>query len=144
MKSRLVLVTCAAILAGADFAVADVDSGAEETLLCAIAEIKECIRGQECTQPLPEDVNAPDFFQVDLEKKVLSSAETSGEERTSAIEYVERVNGKLVLQGVEPTSALDPSGVGWTISIDEENGRLVGTASGAVAGIVMFGACLPR
>lgn len=142
MRRSLSLVTCAAMLVLAELAIADVESGSKQALLCAIAEIKECIRGQACTNPLPDDVNAPDFFRVDLGKNELKSTEASGEDRVSPIKYVERLNGKLVLQGVEPTSALDPSGVGWTISIDEQNGRMVGSASGALAGVIMFGACL--
>jgi hypothetical protein len=143
MKILFVLLTWVTSLIVGSSALADVDSGGSEPLLCAIIDVKECIRGQECLDVLPEAINAPQFFRVHPSKRLLSSTQASGESRTSAVKYMERVSGKLVLQGVEPTANVDPDGVGWTISIDEKDGRMVGSASGSNVGFVIFGACTP-
>ena len=58
-----------------------------------------------------------------------------GATRTTKIERTEHVNGRLVLQGGE-------DGKAWSISIHEETGKAVLTASGDDVGFVGFGACM--
>ena len=141
MKRSVALFVWALTLGTGFPAVADVDAGGSVPLLCAVIDIKECVRGQECLDVLPEEINSPQFIRVDPAKGLLSSTQVGGESRTSEVEHMERLNGKLMLQGVEPSSSVDADGVGWTLSIDESDGRMVGTASGSSVGFVIFGAC---
>ena len=54
--------------------------------------------------------------------------------RQSPISSVARLNGKLILQGVQGAH-------GWTLIIAEDMGQMSATIAGAVAGYVIFGSC---
>lgn len=128
------------------FAVSPPVAGAEgdrPVLLCAVMQVQECVRGLECVAVLPEEINSPVFFRIDTAAGVLSTTEASGRQRSSPIKYMESINGRLILQGVEATTTAQPDGVGWTFAIDDDNGRLTASASGPDVGFVMFGACTP-
>ncbi len=57
---------------------------------------------------------------------------------------MELVDGKLILQGAEDGYQSVRDGLGWTITIAEDTGRVVMTASGDKVAFVVFGACLPQ
>lgn len=61
----------------------------------------------------------------------------------TAIERMERVDGKLILQGAEDGVENVRDGLGWTVAISEEAGKAILTASGEQVAFVVFGACLP-
>jgi len=56
---------------------------------------------------------------------------------------MERIDGKLILQGAEDGYESVRDGLGGTIAISEGTGRVVMTASGDQVAFVVFGACLP-
>jgi len=60
------------------------------------------------------------------------------------IENLERIDGKLILQGVEDGYKEVRDGAGWRMAISEETGKMVLTESGNQVGFVVFGACVPR
>jgi hypothetical protein len=62
-------------------------------------------------------LNIPDFVEIDLEAKTLSTTEASGERRSSPIEVLRREHGLLLLQGME-------NGRAFSIVIAEEPGSL--------------------
>ena len=62
----------------------------------------------------------------------------------SAIESVETVDGKLVLQGIEDGQRNASDGGGWTISVDVKYGTMIFTQAGGRAAFVGFGGCLPE
>ena len=95
----------------------------------------ECISGGECQEVAPASVNIPQFLRIDVKKNVITGTLEGGATRTTKIERMEHVNGRLVLQGGE-------DGKAWSISIHEETGKAVLTASGDDVGFVGFGACL--
>ena len=47
---------------------------------------------------------------------------------------MERIEGKLILQGVQ-------NGKAWSMVINEQNGKVTMSASDEQAGFVVFGAC---
>ena len=57
---------------------------------------------------------------------------------------MEHVDGKLILQGAEDGVEGVRDGVGWTIAISEETGKLILTASGEGVAFVAYGACTPQ
>jgi hypothetical protein len=67
-------------------------------LLCAPIELMECAAGGECQRRTAEDVNLPRFLTLDFKAQSLAAADDS--KRTAPIQRVERVNGRLILQGV--------------------------------------------
>ena len=109
-----------------------------EPLLCASIQVNECVDGAGCRAVLPEDVNAPTFFWVDLQKKEIRASKDGA---TTAIERIEDVEGRTVLQGADPGSEDPADGSGWTMTIEDDTGRMTSTATTRQAAVVIFGTC---
>lgn len=107
-------------------------------LLCASLEVHECVDGVPCARVIPEDVGAPTFIWINFDEKEIRA---NVEGRASKIDHMEEVEDRLVLQGVEDGREDEQDGAGWTISIDVNTGRMVGTGAVSQAAIVIFGAC---
>ena len=78
-----------------------------EPLLCVSIKVNECVDGAGCREVLPEDVNIPTFLWINLKKKEIS---TSKDAKPTAIERMEDVEGRTVLQGADPGM---PRSRGW-------------------------------
>ena len=114
----------------------------EKIMLCANQYASECVAGTDCTNVSPASVNLPDFFLIDTGKKLISAAPESASTSTTAIERVEHLDGKLMLQGAEDgREGGERDGVGWSMSVVEDSGNMVLTASGDGVAFVVFGAC---
>ena len=113
-------------------------------LYCAIADVIECVPGGECQEVMPENVNLPNFLFINFKKKRITASKEGGVQRTSKIENRERVDGKLIVQGIEDGVEGVKDGLGWSIAISESTGKIVVTGSGDQVGFVMFGACTPQ
>ncbi len=107
-------------------------------LLCAIIDVNECVDGAGCREVLPEDVDVPSFFWINLKKEEIG---TSKDGETEQIDHVEDVEGRIVLQGADAGSADLADGSGWTISIEDDTGRMTSTAITRQAAVVIFGSC---
>ena len=112
-------------------------------LLCASATAFECLRIEGCTQVAPEEIAAPTFMRFDFSKKTVSSIGTEGTVKTSGMERSESVDGKLILQGAEDGVEGVRDGLGWTIAISQDSGRMVLTGSGDDVAFTIFGSCTP-
>jgi len=114
---------------------ADNLSGARN-LICTALQATFCTAAGDCESGQPWSWNIPQFIQVDLRKKTLSTTPASGENRVTPIRSTERKDGLIILQGAE-------RGRAFSFVIDE----MTGVASVAVAreGITVsvFGACTP-
>ena len=120
------------------------DFDGTKPLLSAVIKVFECSENGDCKQVTPENVGMPQFFIIDMNEKKIFPTKASGIRNISKIENVERVDGKLILQGAEDGQMDVRDGTGWTIAISEETGKMVMTASGDQVGFVAFGACTPR
>ncbi|MDX2481509.1 MAG: hypothetical protein QNK24_14390 [Desulfuromusa sp.] len=110
-------------------------------LLCSINDVIECSPDRECISGSASSVDLPNFFKVDVSNAVLSVPQGEEDARTSTIKSVAHLDGKLILQGVEQGVAGEDDAVGWTLSIDEEDGRMIFSSSREKAGFIIFGAC---
>ncbi len=123
------------VLANAPGAAAD-DLTAADSFLCSAAQATVCSADGSCTTEPPWKLDIPQFIEVDLEDKTLSTTEASGENRSTTIKNLEREEGLIVLQGYE-------NGRAFSFVIAEEDGM----ASIAVArdgiSVAVFGACTP-
>lgn len=124
-----------AILAVVPAALADELTGADQ-ILCSAAQATVCSIDGSCTSEPPWKLDIPQFIEVDLAQKTLSTTEASGENRSTSIKNLERDEGVIVLQGYE-------NGRAFSFMIAEEDGM----ASIAVArdglSVAVFGACTP-
>jgi hypothetical protein len=104
--------------------------------LCSAGTLGACCDSGECATGTPEELNIPQFIEVDLAAKRLSATKASGLNRTTTLDYVKRVDGHIVLQGFE-------NGRAFSILIDEKTGEMSSAVSVVGCGITVFGACTP-
>jgi hypothetical protein len=112
---------------------ADDLTGADQ-LLCTAVQATRCNDDGDCMQDLPWNLNVPQFIQVDLRTKRLSTTKASGENRTTPIEFLKRENGLIVLQGFE-------GGRAFSFVIGEATGMLTAAVAAEGRAVVVFGAC---
>ena len=112
-------------------------------LLVSVARILECTPVEGCRDVSADSVGLPQFIKIDFAKKSIRPARNGEDIPDTVIERSERVDGKLMLQGAEDGYANLKDGLGWTLTISEETGQVVLTASGDQVAFVVFGACLP-
>ncbi len=120
------------------------DFDGTKPLLGATIKIFECTEDRGCSEVALEDVGVPRFFIIDFKEKVIRPTKEIGIDKVSRIERMEHVDGKLILQGAEDGVEGVRDGVGWTIAISEETGKLILTASGEGVAFVAYGACTPQ
>ena len=117
-------------------AIADNLNGAD-TLLCSAVEATLCDVEGECESGPPWDWDVPQFLEIDLKKRLISTTAASGENRTTPIRNQERADGVIVLQGVQ-------QGRAFSFVINETTG----IASVAIATedvtVSIFAACTPK
>ena len=119
------------------------DFDGSRPLLFSVISVMECTPDNGCRSVTIESVDIPRFLKIDLDKKTIGPVSESDARPGSTIERVERVDGKLILQGAEDGYESVRDGLGWTIAIAEGTGRVVMTASGDQVAFVVFGASLP-
>jgi hypothetical protein len=119
------------------------DFDGSRPLLFSVISAMECTPDSGCRAVTIESVDLPRFLKIDLDKKTIGPVSEGDTRPESVIERMERVDGKLILQGAEDGYESVRDGLGWTIAISEGTGRVVMTASGDQVAFVVFGACLP-
>lgn len=117
------------------------DFDGSNPLICAVMDVVECQPGGKCQQVTAEEVGIPQFLRINFKEKKISATQSSGSKRSTTIKNSEHVDGKLILQGAEDGLEDVRDGLGWSIAISEESGKMVLTASGDEVGFVVFGAC---
>ncbi len=117
------------------------DFDGSKPLICAAMDVVECQPGGKCLQVTAEQVGIPQFFKINFKEKKISATQADGSKRSTPIENLEKIDGKLIIQGAEDGIEDVRDGVGWSLAIAEETGKTVLTASGDEVGFVIFGAC---
>jgi len=112
-----------------------------QPLICASTEILECIPAAGCNRVTAESIDAPRFIRIDFSANAMSAETVGGDRKVTQIERSETVDGKLMLQGAEDGIEGVRDGLGWTLAIAQETGKMTLTASGDDVGFVIFGAC---
>jgi len=130
-------------LAASSLAIAAPYDGSK-ALICATQSVSECVAGMDCAAVTPASVSVPDFFYVDAKNKTISSSLTAEGGQKTAIERSETLDGRLVLQGADDGLADIRDGVGWTMAIDNDTGKMALSAVGNGYTVIVFGACMQR
>ena len=118
------------------------DFDGSRPLLFSVISAMECTPDNGCRAVTVDSVDLPRFLKIDFNKKTIGPASESDTRPDSVIERMERVDGKLILQGAEDGYESVRDGLGWTIAVSEGTGKVVMTASGEQVAFVVFGACL--
>ena len=117
------------------------DFDGSKPLICAVMDLVECQPGGKCQQVTAEDVGIPHFLKINFKEKKISATHADGSKKSTDIENFEKIDGKIIIQGAEDGIEGVRDGVGWSLALAEETGKLVLTASGDGVGFVVFGAC---
>jgi hypothetical protein len=112
--------------------------------LCSTVDLVECLPGGNCQQVTHDSINAPKFLKINFKEKSISKPDVGEKRLNTIIERIERVDGKLILQGAEDGIEGVRDGLGWSMAISEDSGNMVLTGSGDQVGFVIFGACTPQ
>jgi hypothetical protein len=112
------------------------DLSNQDVLLCTAVTAMHCHDDGECVIDVPAKLNIPQFVQVNLKDKTLSTTKASGENRSTPIRSLTREDGSIFLQGVE-------NGRAYSFVINEETGDLVVGVAAEGKVVSVFGACTP-
>ena len=133
------------LLVGFSLLVAPVMAGdfdGSKTLICAAVDVTECFPGGKCQKVTAYEVNLPDFLRLNFKDKKIRATMIGRENLETDIEHIETIDGKLMVQGAEDGREDAKDGLGWTMAIDQESGKLAFTAAGSDVAFVIFGACI--
>lgn len=136
MKTTLIIVsTLLLALCATRAATADDLSGAS-TLLCSSSWATVCTGDEVCESGAPWGWGIPQFLEVHLKEKLLSTTKASGENRTTTAEVLRRDDSRILIQGEE-------LGRAFSIFIMEKTGDLSAVIVADNLTISVFGACTP-
>jgi hypothetical protein len=136
MNHRLkVVVLTILVLALPALAAAD-DLTGQQVLLCTSLEAMVCVQDGDCVVANPWDLNIPQFLEVNLKDKKVSSTKASGDNRSTPIRTLEREGGLIFLQGIE-------EGRAFSFVISESTGLLSAAVARDGKAVSVFGACTP-
>jgi hypothetical protein len=110
------------------------DFDGSKPLVCATIEAFENNPGGKCEGEPTQGINLPQFLRIDFEKKTIRGVREDGSVLTTPIKFMERVDGKLILNGIQ-------NDVGWSLVISETTGKVTISAAKDQVGFVVFGAC---
>ena len=105
-------------------------------ILCTAVQVTVCDESGACVVDLPWNVNVPQFIEIDLAAKRMSTTRASGENRATPIEHLRRENGVIVLQGFE-------RGRAFSFVITESTGAASVAVAAEARAVGVFGACTP-
>jgi len=135
MRNLMRAVLVLGILAFPICASAD-DLTGSNRILCTAVQATRCMESGDCEIDLPWNMNIPQFIEVDLAAKKLSTTKASGENRSTPIGQLLRQDGMIVIQGFE-------KGRAFSFVINEETGALSAAVAASGKAVAVFGACTP-
>ena len=106
-------------------------------LICAAFDVSACLDSGVCTRGEARTFDMPEFMGVDFKKKVIHATYDGESEKDTAdspIKYSEISGTQLILQGVENDH-------GWTMAINQQNGRMNLAVVGDAVNFSIVGAC---
>jgi hypothetical protein len=130
-------ITCLSLAACTLFAPARADdlTGAGK-FLCAAKSVSACCDDGECATGTAAELNLPEFVEVDLTAKHVSTTKASGLGRKSPIDGLKRADGKIVFYGLE-------NGRAFSFLVAEDTGELSATIAAEGCSVTVFGSCTP-
>ena len=98
--------------------------------------IEFCLEAAGCVETVPEELNIPRFIHIDTKTRKLSTTPTSGENRETVADHLQRENGQLAIQGVE-------DGRAFSLFVHESTGLATFASAAENVSVTVFGACTP-
>lgn len=135
MRVTLRCLVLALLVLPAAAAVAD-DLTGQQSVLCTAVQATVCDDTATCVIENPWDLNIPQFLELNLKDKTVSTTKASGENRSTPIRTLLREDGLIFLQGVE-------GGRAFSFVIEEKSGLLSAAVAREGKTVSVFGACTP-
>jgi hypothetical protein len=129
------LLPAVAALASPAKASADDLTGAQ-MLLCTPVQVNVCTNDGDCESDAPWELNIPQFLELDLKGKSMSTTKASGENRSTPMRTLDRDGGLIFIQGIE-------QGRAFSFVISESTGMLSAAVARDGKLVSVFGACTP-
>ncbi len=107
-----------------------------DRILCSSVESTVCIFDGGCEIGAPWSWGIPQFIEIDLQTKRLSTTAASGESRSTPVTSLKLEDGLIFLQGVE-------NGRAFSFVINQETGVLSAAVAREEVTVSVFGACTP-
>ena len=138
MMKKTITMLALGLALGTTAAVAEPVTGTEP-VLCGIFEVHECVAEDGCEQVRPQDINIRTrFLTVDFRKREIRA---KGTERKTTVDEVREVGNKLVLAGAESGEATGEAGIGYSLTITKDTGRMAMSITGDDVTFTVFGSC---
>ena len=134
MKTKIFAACLGILVVGP--AIADDDLTGVDQLLCAPGYVTACTADGVCESGPPENWDIPEFIEVDLDNAIIATTDSFGEDRSTVIEHLNRLNGLIFLQGVQGENA-------FSIVITEITGDMSFAVVTDGQTATSFGACTP-
>jgi hypothetical protein len=115
------------------------DFDGSNPLLGSVIKILEIYSNYNINEVDPETVGVPRSFIIDFNAKILRPTKDSRINRKSIIKRIEHIENILILQGVEEGVEGVNDGLGWSMTISKETGKMVLSASADKKAFVVFG-----
>ena len=115
-------------------AAAAADFDGSRNLLCVPTDAIQCEGAGYCGRVAVEEVSFPRFMHIEFKQNRLRGTVLGGEEQTTAIQNVQNLGGRTLLQGAE-------GGRGWSMTIDHATGDMSAAIVGDDIGYILFGVC---
>lgn len=136
MRKSWKWILTAAVVALPAAAISADDLTGKNRMLCTAVQATRCLESGDCVVDLPWNLKIPQFIEVDLSARKLSTTKASGENRSTKIDQLRREDGMIVLQGFE-------RGRAFSFVINEETGVLSAAVAAQGKAVAVFGACTP-
>lgn len=107
-----------------------------DRILCSTLQASVCFPDDGCAMVPASALNIPQFINVDVRGKTLSTTAASGENRQTPVSSVERRDGLLVMHGYE-------HGRAFTLLVPEMSGQASFASASEDRSVVVFAACTP-
>lgn len=135
---RKVLPLVAILVLGAAWSAAPADDvRGTSRMLCSVNLALSCTEDGDCESGPPWILNIPEFIEVNLAEKVLTTTKSSEERRETPIKLLERFEGAVYIHGSQ-------NGRAFSFVITEETGMITYAVAAEEMVVTGFGACTPR
>ena len=104
-----------------------------DRLLCSTNTAIVCVEDGTCEKGVAWEFKVPQFIEIDLKTKRLSTTASSGENRATTADSLRRADGTVVLQGLE-------QGRAFSMVIHEKSGSLTAAVARDGITVTVFGA----
>ena len=137
---RTLIISASVFLGLSATAAADFDG--KKPLLCSMVSVSECVPGGSCEAVSNSDIGAPDFVRIDTRKKTVTGIADGADRPSNKIESSDVLGDSLFLQGNASRPDAPEDALAWSVSVNQETGDMILTASGDEVAFVIFGSCV--